>query len=133
DSYNSNFIVPVIPFRAVDTRFADQRTALFGTSGALDSSGRLIAGKTVHLNLSNMIPFTWAVFFNLSAVTPTNAGVLRVWPDGEPQPNATALNYQKGVSITNGTLSAVGWDDYAGITDALSIWTNATTHFVIDI
>ncbi|MGH3715266.1 MAG: hypothetical protein ACRDT4_17650 [Micromonosporaceae bacterium] len=128
-SWNSTFVAPVAPYRAVDTR--SNRSRLFG-SGALDSSGRLIGGKTVHLDLSALMTYAAAVFINVTTVGQVNPGFATVWPYGKPRPTASTINYQRNVAIANATLSGVGRDD-VGHTDALSIYSNVTTHFIIDI
>lgn len=132
DSFNSTFTVPVNVFRAVDSRYSkNNRQRLFGTSGAFDSGGRLLAGKTVHLDISDLVSFSWGAFVNVVTFGQLGGGFITVWPYGSPKPTPATVQFYKGVSVRNTTLSPVGFDDTR--TDALSIWTSATTYFTIDI
>jgi hypothetical protein len=132
DSYNSAFTVPVSAYRAVDSRYAkNDRARLFETAGKFDSEGRLLAGKTVHLDLSDLVSFSWGVFGNVVTFSQLAHGFMVVWPYGQPRPAPMTLEYYKGVGVRNTTLVPVGWNSTR--TDVLSIWTSATTHFTIDI
>ncbi|MGH3647329.1 MAG: hypothetical protein ACRDTM_09150, partial [Micromonosporaceae bacterium] len=132
DSFNSTFTVPVNVHRAVDSRYSrNDRKRLFSTSGKFDSDGRLLAGKTVHLDISDLVSFSWGVFVNVVTFSQQGNGFITVWPYTLPKPTPATVQYYKGASVRNSTLSPVGWDDTR--TDVLSIWSSATTHFTIDI
>jgi len=133
DSLNSTFTVPVNVFRTVDTRYEKgNRGQLFGAStSAFDSAGRLLAGKTVHLDLSDLMSYATGVFVNVVTFGQLAGGFITAWPYGTPRPVPATVQFYKGVSVRNTTLSPVGYDEVR--TDALSIFVTATTHFTIDV
>ncbi|MQA27658.1 MAG: hypothetical protein GEU94_19850 [Micromonosporaceae bacterium] len=132
DSINSTFTVPVAVHRAVDSRYTkNDRSRLFSTSGKFDSAGRLLAGKTVHLDLSGLVQFSWGVFVNVVTFGQQGNGFITVWPYGLPKPTPATVQYYKGHSVRNTTLSPVGFTETRS--DVLSIWSSATTHFTIDV
>jgi hypothetical protein len=124
--------VPYGPYRALDTRSASLRTLLLSQS-VLDSSHRLIGGKTLELDLSPFVEFAYAVHFNVTAVTPTGTGFLTAFgsqtgPGGGPdRPLASNINFVKNVTIANHSVSP--------LTDALTlyIYAQTTTHVIVDI
>jgi hypothetical protein len=132
DSFNSTFTVPVRVHRAVDSRYSNNdRARLFDTAGKFDSAGRLLGGKTVHLDISDLVSYSWGVFVNVVTFSQLGNGFITVWPYDTPKPTPATVQFYKGVSVRNSTLSPVGWSDTR--TDVLSIWVSATTHFTIDI
>ncbi|MEV0648250.1 hypothetical protein AB0I28_23590 [Phytomonospora sp. NPDC050363] len=133
DSLNSTFTVPVNVFRAADSRHEkNNRRRLFGaSSSSFDSDGRLRAGKTVHLDISDLVSFSLGAFVNVVTFGQLAGGFITVWPYGTPRPGPATVQYYKGVSIRNTGLTPVGYDDVR--TDALSIFVTATTHFTLDI
>jgi hypothetical protein len=121
--------VPYGPFRALDTR--NNRTLLASTS-VLDSSHRLIGGRTLELQLDTFVQFAYAVHFNVTAVTPTNGGFMTAFGaqtgTGLPaRPLASNINFTKNVTIANHSVSP--------LSDRLSlfIYASATTHVIVDI
>ncbi|GIG67068.1 hypothetical protein [Phytomonospora endophytica] len=133
DSFNSTFTVPVNVFRTVDSRVEKgNRRRLFGaSSSSFDSAGRLKAGKTVHLDIGDLVSFSLGAFVNVVTFGQLDGGFITVWPYGTPRPVPASVQFYKGVSVRNTTLTPVGYDDVR--TDALSIYVTATTHFTIDI
>jgi hypothetical protein len=121
--------VPYGPFRALDTR--SNRT-LLASQSVLDSSHRLIGGKTLELQLDSFVQFAYAVHFNITAVTPTNGGFMTAFGSqtsgGAPlRPNASNINFTKGVTIANHSVSPLS----SGL--SLFIYASATTHVIVDI
>jgi hypothetical protein len=122
---------PVGPTRVLDTRSTALRTLLV-SQAVLDSSHRLIGGKTLELQLDGFVDFAYAVHFNITAVTPTGPGFLTAFGSqtgtGTPaKPNASNLNYTTNVTIANHGVSP--------LTDRLSlfIYASKTTHVVVDV
>jgi hypothetical protein len=122
---------PVGPTRVLDTRSTALRTLLVNQS-VLDSSHRLIGGKTLELQLDTFVDFAYAVHFNITAVTPTGGGFLTAFGSqtaaGAPaKPNASNLNYTTNVTIANHGVSP--------LTDILSlyIYASRTTHVIVDV
>jgi len=77
------------------TRLADTRTGV-GTSGVSE----LNAGQTMSVQVTGVagIPAdAKAVALNVTAIHPSGAGNLRVFPNGADVPNASNINYQPGV------------------------------------
>jgi hypothetical protein len=123
--------VPYGPFRALDTRSASLRTLILNPS-VLDSSHRLIKGKTLELQLDGLVEFAYAVHFNLVAVSTTASGYLTCFGSqtaggGPARPNASNINFAKGVTIANHSVSP--------LSDRLSlfIYAASTTHVIVDI
>lgn len=123
---------PVGPTRVLDTRTAAGRTLLATQTGILDSSKRLIGGKTLELQLDTFVSFAYAVHFNITAVSPTGSGFLTAFGSqtsgGAPaRPNASNINFTTNVTIANHSVSP--------LTSGLSIYIYAsrTTHVVVDV
>ncbi len=122
---------PVGPTRVLDTRSTALRTLLVNQS-VLDSSHRLIGGKTLELQLDTFVDFAYAVHFNITAVAPTGSGFLTAFGSqtgtgGPAKPNASNVNYTTNVTIANHSVSP--------LTDRLSlyIYASRTTHVVVDV
>lgn len=121
--------VPKGPLRVLDTR---SNRSLLVTQTVLDSSHRLIGGKTLELQLDSFVQFAYAVHFNITAVTPTNGGFMTAFGSqsgtGAPlRPTASNINYTKSVTIANHSVSP--------LSDRLSlfIYASSTTHVIVDI
>src|SRR5229473_1344917 len=53
---NSNSFVPLAaPHRILDTRASTGRKTVLDPTGKFDSTGRLLAGKTIHINLTSLV------------------------------------------------------------------------------
>lgn len=111
---------PLSPARLLDTR-----TALGGHPGAAGS------GETIRLQVAGLagVPepaSVSAVVLNVTAVTPTAAGFVTVFPADQPLPVASTLNFQPGQTVPNlaivptGTGGAVALFNYAGSTHLLA-------------
>jgi len=87
--------VPLTPTRVLDTRN--------GTGG---TTGPVGPGQTAVLTVAGAngvpaMPGASAVVLNVTVVAPTQASDLTVWPDGQPQPNASNLNFAGGETVAN--------------------------------
>ena len=69
-----------------------------------------------------------AGFFNLTSTQSLAAGHLTAYPPGD-LPDTSTLNFQKGVTIANGTFVRV---DVVKEFFALRIYAAATTHVIVD-
>jgi hypothetical protein len=98
DSYNA-----VTPTRLLDTRN--------GTGGA---AGRLGPGKTRTVKITGVSPIpasgVTAAVLNVTAVAPSSASFLTVYPSDVPKPLASNLNFPPGVNIPNLVVVKVGSD-----------------------
>ena len=107
------------PVRAMDTRN--------GTGGV--ATARVAAGGTLKLKVAgvNGIPSTGvtAVVMNVTAVNPSTAGVVTVYPDGITMPLASNLNFRAGQTIPNLVVvpvknGVVDFYNYAGTVDLIA-------------
>ena len=131
---NSDSFVPLsTPYRILDTRSASLRTSILNASGNLNSSGQLLKGKTIHinLNLNDLVIFGEAVVANLTITAPASNGDVTVFPGGSV-PNASSINFVKGQTVANMSVSGIA--EYSStVTDSIAITTTATTHVILDI
>ncbi|HEX5402721.1 MAG TPA: DUF1906 domain-containing protein [Pseudonocardiaceae bacterium] len=86
---------PTTPARLLDTRNGTGRAGKVGALGANGTLKLAIAGADgIPSNVT-------AVVLNVTAISPTSASFLTVYPDGEARPNVSNLNYVKGQTIPN--------------------------------
>ncbi|KAB1949307.1 hypothetical protein F8271_00910 [Micromonospora sp. ALFpr18c] len=130
---NSNQIVSIVPQRVVDTRSAGSRARILNASSTtLDSSGRLRDGQTIHLDLSDFVFFSDALFGNLTVTTAVASGFVQIFPYGSPRPaNFSTINYLPNQVISNSFMSGVGYDE--DFSDVISVYAARTTHIIIDV
>jgi hypothetical protein len=81
------------PARMLDTRYGIGAPA----PGPLTATGQL----SLDLNDGNVLAHAKAVVLNVTVAGSTGAGVLTVWPDGQPRPTSSNLNWTKGQIIAN--------------------------------
>jgi hypothetical protein len=131
-TFNSNTIVPITPTRVVDTRNATGRQWITNPGGNLDSAGRLIAGRSVNVDLSFYAFFPVAVLLNATVTGQGAAGFLTVWEYNTTRPTVSSLNYSPGQNLSNFVFSTSGWDD-VDVSSGVSVFTSQTTHFILDV
>lgn len=93
---------PVTPVRILDTRT---------TNTPSGQPGRIASGGTLNLQITgaNGIPVdATAVVMNVTAVSPTGAGYVTVWPRGVPQPLASNVNFVPGDIVPNLVTVGIG-------------------------
>jgi hypothetical protein len=106
--------VPISPERAFDTR--------------LDPLGALVAGDVLTVDLYDFLtPYSTAVVMNVTVAEAEADGFLTVWPCDEDQPNASNLNFQRGVDVPNLVTVRLALDGTVCITGS------ATTQVLGDI
>jgi hypothetical protein len=134
---NSNSFAPLLaPVRLLDTRNTAGRAHILDASGNLDSTGRLIAGHTIHIDLTSLVFFGDAVTANLTVTGPLGSGFLTMWSGTVALPNASSINYVTGQTIAN--LSSVGIGEFTTstttVTDTVAIHcANHNTHVILDV
>jgi len=101
----------LVPKRLLDTRSGQvscDGLKQYSGGGAIGSGARL--DLTVTGRCSEAIPSTGvgAVVLNVTAVLPTSAGYVTVWPTGVAQPLASNLNLNPGTTIPNTLIAKVG-------------------------
>ena len=123
----NNPIVPVVPARVLETRSGPAFQTIDGKAQGI---GRRTAGTVTALNVTGRggVPANAdAVILNVTAVSPTAAGYLTVYPCGTARPLASNVNYTAGQVIPNSVLAKIGT---AG---KVCIFTLAATDIVIDV
>ena len=106
--------VGITPTRLLDTR---------------DGAGPLGSGATGVLSLTGPgAAQVQAIVVNVTAVNPTAASYLTVWPDGEPQPTASDVNFIAGLVVPNLVVVKVGTNAGIDIYNALG-----STHVIVDL
>lgn len=97
----------VAPARLLDTR-AGRSTI----DGSFAGTGAIAAKKSLDLAVTNRagVPSSGvgSVILNVTAVSPTAASYLTVWPAGQSRPLAANLNFTAGVTISNLVIAKVG-------------------------
>jgi uncharacterized protein (DUF1501 family) len=110
---------PMVPTRIVDTRI--------GTG----ARGRLRANATIDLDTlcRGSVPVNAsAVVLNVTVAEPTLAGYLTVWPSGQPQPNASNLNFAAGQVVPNLVIVRVGVEGMISVYNEVG-----TPHVIADV
>ncbi|HEX8306530.1 MAG TPA: hypothetical protein VF612_16770 [Jatrophihabitans sp.] len=125
-SLSASQLIPVRPFRAVDTRTTAGRANILNRSGNLDSAGRLIGGHTIEIDLGNEVFQGAAVYANVTVTQPVSSGYLTVWPSGT-RPGTSTLNYLAGQVVANSCVSGLS------STDTLRVYAQRTTHVLLDV
>ncbi|MET7395189.1 hypothetical protein ABZS66_17035 [Dactylosporangium sp. NPDC005572] len=99
---------PIVPTRIVDTR----------SGGGWPS--RLGPGATASIKPPALIATvdTWALATNVTAVQPTSATYLTVWPSGAARPGTSNLNPTAGSVVPNAVQTMIGADDKFNIFNA---------------
>ncbi|MCB0970753.1 MAG: hypothetical protein KDA97_04435 [Acidimicrobiales bacterium] len=130
--------VPIVPCRIVDTRQAGgpladreiREVTVAGDGPAFAAQGGLAGGCDIPNG-------TVAIEASITAVDPADSGFFRAWPYGESLPNATFMNFDQGMDITNTgsvTISTPDFYDDTATTDHLRIRNyGGTSHYVVDI
>lgn len=93
---------PVTPVRILDTRTTNTPT---GVAGQVPDGGTL----NLQITGANGIPVdATAVVMNVTAVLPTGAGFITVWPRGVTQPLSSNLNFVPGDVVPNLVTVGIG-------------------------
>jgi hypothetical protein len=132
--------------RLLDTRYADLRTNIINASGNLASSGELLSGKTIYLDLDSLVTFADNIFANLTVTAPSAAGFLTVWSGysasgGTDVPNASTINFGKAATLSNFMACSIGVyppgetnvDDISDFNVIAIHATNCNTHVILDV
>jgi hypothetical protein len=105
----------VQPFRALDTRLA---------------SAPVGSNQTVSLDVRTIgVPDDASVLMmNVTAVAPTAAGYVTVYPGGEGIPPTSNLNFSAGQTVPNAVAMAIGGDHTVRFRNAVG-----STHLIVDV
>ncbi|MEH0845496.1 hypothetical protein V6U81_24200 [Micromonospora sp. CPCC 205711] len=127
---NSNSLVPIVPQRAIDTRTSAGRARIANPSGNLDSSGRLLAGKTIQIHLEDFAYGFDAVYGNLTVTGALQGGFVTIFPKPGPVPTAATINFQANQTLSNFFVSGA---TYSTSGQWISVYAQRTTHVIIDL
>jgi hypothetical protein len=107
------------PLRILDTRVGTGVLGAVGARRTIDTDG--LCRGNVPLNAK-------AIVINVTAVTPTAAGYITVWPSGEARPESSNLNFVPGQTVPNLVITKVG------IEGMVSFYNEAgDTHLIADV
>ncbi len=118
-------LTPVVPARLLETR-----PGLSTVDGRFNGVGRIPAGQTIALRVAGrgQVPIdAAAVVVNVTAVGPSDAGYLSVFPCGGSVPSASSVNYAPGQVVPNAALAEVGTGGN------VCVFSLAATDVVVDV
>ena len=124
--FTANQVATIVPQRVLDTRSPAGRSNVLNPSGKFDSAGRLLAGHTIEIDLSNLAIAAASAYCNLTAVGPLKATFMTLFAGGT-RPATSSINFTAGAIIANFAVTGIS------ATDTVSIFTNATSHVLLDI
>ena len=110
---------PVVPSRLLDSRRAGD-----------GSAGRRAAGSVTELRVTGrggVADDASAVVLNVTAVVPSAAGFITVWPCGSTRPVASSVNFRPGEVVANAVLAKVGDDG------EVCLATSSDTDLLVDV
>jgi hypothetical protein len=120
------------PVRMVDTRSSAGRKNIVNATGNLDSSGRLLKGHTIYVNLDTLVVFADAMFANLTVTKAAAAGFLTLWSGAGNVPDASSINFGANQTLSNFVTS--GLAEYSStILNVIAINASETTHVILDV
>jgi hypothetical protein len=122
----ANQLVTIIPQRVLDSRFPSTRVHILNPSGNLDSTGRLLGGHQIEIDLSGLEFAAAGAFCNFTAVVPLSAGYMTLWQGGT-RPATSSINFAANAVIANFAVTGVSG------TDSVFIFANVTTHVILDV
>lgn len=105
---------PVTSWRALDTR----------------ATGRARAGveRRVRVDRPRSVPAdAAAVMVNVTAVNPSAAGYVSVYPCGRGRPEASSVNFAAGQTVPNAVLAKVGSNS------SICLWASVDTDLIVDV
>ncbi|MDH6462343.1 hypothetical protein M2302_002521 [Micromonospora sp. A200] len=132
----ANRTMAVPPQRILDTRSIANYSAniLAGTAGV--TSGKLNAGKIIHLTVKNVPPAlaqkATAAYVNITVAGTVSAGVLTAYSSSIAKPQTSSLNWWGPNQILS-NLVEVQLGSYNGNGLAFAIHVNAATSVIVDV
>jgi 5'-nucleotidase len=119
--------VSLTPARLLETRDVEGFTTI---DGDYEATGRLVAGQVLMLDVAGRggVPANAeSVFLNVTAVSPSAAGFITVFPCNIARPNASNVNYFAGQIVPNAVLAKL---DPNG---RVCLYTLSATDVVVDV
>jgi hypothetical protein len=121
------------PTRILDTRSATGRANIVNPSGNLDSAGRLLAGKTIYINLDTLVFYAEAVLANVTVVDPTSGGYLILWSGVGATPTVSQINFAKANPALANFVSVEVAEHSTTVANAIAIHAAGTTQVILDV
>ena len=119
---NGEYFTPLTPVRALDTRTTNTPS---GTAARVGQGGEI----SLTIANANGVPANaTGVVLNVTAVGPTAAGYVTVYPNGVTRPLASNLNFVPGDTIPNSVIVGIGTQGKVNLYNA-----NGTIDLVADI
>lgn len=119
---NAGLYTPLTPFRVLDTRI--------GLGGQV---GPVAPGQTLKVQVAGVgtVPASGvgAVVFNLTATDPAGSSYITAYPDTQPRPLASNLNFVAGETVANRVIVPV----VNGYVDLFNDFTGASVQLVMDV
>lgn len=116
---------PLTPARLADTRSG--RTTV---DGQARGGGLVTPAKPLVLTVGGRggVPSSGvaAVALNVTATGPTGAGYLTAYPNGQPRPNASNVNFTAGQTLANSVVTKLG-------SNRVVIYSSVPTHVIVDV
>jgi uncharacterized protein YkwD len=125
DERQDAWFADVAPARLFDSRSGSAIIDGVGSGGGIRSAGQ-ISEITVS-NRATVPSLVSAVALNVTAVNPSDAGYVSVFPCGSPPPNASNLNFVRGQTIANFVLAKPDADG------KVCVLTSSATHLLVDL
>jgi len=121
------------PVRILDTRTAAGRTNIVNASGNLDSTGRLLSGKTIYINLDSLVYYGEVALANVTVTGTAGSGYLTLWSGAGTRPTVSQINYT-GAKATIANFVSVATAEYSTtITNVIAIYADETTQVILDV
>jgi len=135
DLNSNSFVALKAPVRILDTRTSAGRVHVLDPAGKFDSTGRLLAGRTIHIDLTSLVFFGDAVTSNLTVTQTAAAGFLTLWSGAVSRPNASSINFAAGATLSNLTASGIAGFTFNSVTttDTVAIFALVTTQVILDV
>jgi hypothetical protein len=121
------------PTRILDTRTSAGRKNIVNASGNLDSSGRLLAGKTIYINMDSLVFFAEVLLANLTIVDPTTGGYLTLWSGVGAVPGVSQINFAKSNPAIANFVSVNVAEHSSTVANAIAIHAAGTTQVILDV
>ncbi len=116
---------PVVPARLLDTRPTGSTIDGIDDGGNVRDADTITAVQVVG---RGGVPIdATTVALNVTVTGAQGTGYITVYPCGNPQPNASNLNYQAGSTIANAVIAKVG------VGGSVCVYTSAATQLIVDV
>src|SRR4029077_285746 len=95
-----------------------------------EGSGAVAAGSVLELQVGGrggVVPDAVSAILNVTVTDPVAPGFLTVFPCGDPQPNASSVNYVANATVANSVITKIGTGG------RVCLFSLASTHLIVDV